>query len=112
MGPEFYAFGMGARTGLSRLPEDTLEHRRKTGKWFKELQNQKRHLQGWFRDVYPVNLLSEQHVNANLGEGITLQTAKLGTLTPVTSNQWIWEVSEGEIDTARTTLRQAGLLIC
>jgi hypothetical protein len=112
LGPEFYAFGMGGRSGLSRPPEDTLEHRRHVGRWFKELQKQKRHLRGWFRDVYPVNLLSEQHVQASLGEGKTLQTVGIGTLTALAANQWLWEVPEGEMAAARDVLRQAGLLIC
>lgn len=67
---------------------------------------------GYFRDVYPANLLSAAHVHARLGDKETLLAAGLGQLAPVEEGRWLWEVSEEELPRTRSALTQAGLLLC
>jgi hypothetical protein len=111
-GPSMYATGILGQSGPPDPDFDTQDYERKVSLWFKELIFKRRHLQGWFRDVYPVNLLSEAHVATPLPGGQTLQTAGLGTLTPLDDNLWMWEVPDEQMATARSALIEAGRIIC
>ncbi len=111
-GPEWYAAGIdGCRTsdlskGLSG------ESRSQLGKWYRDFRRTRSYLQGSFRDVYPANLLSEDHIRAALPGGKKLESLGIGRLSLLGPGKWLWEVSEDEIPQARAVLREAGLLIC
>ena len=95
-------------------PNEPREERERIGCWYRELlfASRRRHLKGYFRDVYPANLLSTAHVNAPLGESKTLLTAGWGRFTPIDEGLWIWAVADEDIPKARAALHQAGLLLC
>src|SRR5260370_252879 len=88
--PSLYAAGI---LGGSLYPDpgETEKDRERIGCWYRELlfASRRRHLKGHFRDVYPANLLSAEHVQARLGGGKTLLTSGLGRLTPVDQGLWI-----------------------
>ena len=114
-GPEFFASGM-----ITHPPdfhrnrdreEETKPYRDRVACWGRELRNQRRHLQGWFWDVFPANLLSERHVEAPLGRGRTLRTSGFGTFEPIDPGVWLWEVSPEQLPRAKEALGQAGLLL-
>jgi hypothetical protein len=110
LAPSLYAVGVGGGPGQPD-PTDTNRDRLRRGLWLNELICQFRHLHGHFRDIYPANLLSAEHVNARLGKK-TLLTAGWGTFTPLDEGHWLWTVPEEDIRPAREALVQAGLLIC
>jgi len=109
-GPDFLAVGILAQSGgnYEREPQD---YRDWVRKWLDELTYERRHLQGWFWDVFPASLLSDAHVNARLRSGRTLRDSGLGRLTPLKPGIWLWELSDREMIPAREALAQAGLLI-
>jgi hypothetical protein len=110
--PSLYAVGLLGGVGVPTFNEHPPGYGEQLGRWLVESSKGARHLRGWFRDVYPVSLLSEQHVNADLGQGQTLRTSGWGTLTPISQQRWLWEVPDHQIAPARATLLRAGLLIC
>src|SRR5579859_7119649 len=65
--PSFYAVGV---LGGSAYPyaDESQEDLDRVGAWLHEKLGRKRYLHGYLRDVYPVNLLSEEHVNARIGK--------------------------------------------
>jgi hypothetical protein len=109
--PSLYAAGV-YRGHLSVNLVETDEDEELVSCWCRELVFQRRHLKGYFRDVYPANLLSTAHVNAQLSGKETLLTAGLGKLTPIDDGLWLWTVSDEELPRARSALQQVGLLLC
>jgi hypothetical protein len=109
--PDLYAVGILGGV-LYPDPEDTAEDKQRVGCWGRELLFDRRHLRGYFRDVYPANLLSAAHVDAPLGAKKTLRTVGLGKLTEIDAGLWLWTVPEEELPKARSALQQAGLLLC
>ncbi len=109
--PSFYAVGI-CSLPLSIDPDFSEEDEERVGCWQDELLFYRRHLNGFFRDVYPANLLSAAHVNAPLGDKDTLLTAGLGKLTLLEDGLWLWTVSEEDLPKARSALHRAGLLLC
>ncbi len=111
--PCMYALGIG---GGARYPDptETEEDRERIGCWYRELlfASRRRHLHGYFRDVYPANLLSAKHVKALVGKNKKLLTAGLGELTPLDEEMWLWTVPEEEIPKARVALKRAKRLLC
>jgi hypothetical protein len=78
--------------------------------WGNEIFRRARHLQGYFRQVYPVNLLSPKHVRTVVDE----KTGQpfVGQLEPIDEGHWIWTVADEDIPKAEDALRQAKLLLC
>jgi hypothetical protein len=117
-GPGEYAMGMLAHSGpvVPRSPrlEDSGAHKDRVMCWLDEMRGKrakKRHLQGWFRDVYPVNLLSESHVKVPVEGNTVLLDSHLGTFEQL-ERLWLWEVPQETIPQARQVLIDAGVLIC
>jgi hypothetical protein len=108
--PALYAVGIAGGAGYYDTydPEDN----KRIGCWFRELLFARRHLEGYFRDVYPANLLSVEHVNAQIGKNKTLLTAGWGEFTQIDDAMWLWTVPDKDIPKARAALRRARLLIC
>jgi hypothetical protein len=111
-GPDFYAVGILAGSSPPSFDDEAMAHGDRVAKWYWELRGPCRHLKGWFRDVYPANLLSDAHLDARLPGGRTLRTAGIGGLFPLEDGLWLWEVPDREAPAARAALAQAGLLIC
>ncbi|MBI1918882.1 MAG: hypothetical protein HYS12_29685 [Planctomycetes bacterium] len=109
-GPDFFAVGILAQSDGYEMVDDV--YGTAVAKWFAELSEGRRHFRGWFRDVFPANLLSEAHVNVQLQNGQTLRDAGLGRLTPLESGLWLWELLGSEMAAAREALAKAGVLIC
>ncbi len=115
-GPGEYAVGILGHSGpvipRSTRPEDSRPHMDRVMRWLDERLGKRRHLQGWFRDVYPVNLLSEAHVKVPVGGGKALLDSGLGTFVQPDERVWLWEVPQETIPQARQALIDAGVLIC
>jgi hypothetical protein len=118
-GPGQYATGMLGHSGpvipRSTRPEDSRAHKDRVMCWLDEMRGKRgkrRHLQGWFRDVYPVNLLSEAHVKAPVGGDKALIDSGLGTFAQLDRTVWLWEVPQETIPDARQALIDARVLIC
>ncbi len=111
-GPDYYTGGIiyGANATATG-PVAEVEARRITA-WGNEMSGNRSYLDGWFRGAYPASILSEAHVNAPLHGGGSLRTARLGRLTALDLDHWLWELSESEIPVAKDLLKKSGLLIC
>ena len=110
-GPDFFAVGILANWDGYDEVDDGI-YGTSVARWLDELREGRRHLRGWFRDVFPANLLSDAHVNVQLPSGQTLRDSGLGRLTPLESGLWLWELLASEMVAAREALAQAGVLIC
>lgn len=111
-GPSFYPFGViGGNAKLSDEEEDAIT------KWGIEYGGSKgSYHRGQLRDIYPMNLLSEAHLNHPI-LGTTLQkwiasSPDHGELKPLTDLLWEWWVPEPLIDSVREALRATGIVIC
>jgi hypothetical protein len=113
--PALYAIGMGGGSGpvdnVQRI-EDTDEFNNRLSAWWREYTGKRRHLRGLFRDVYPANLLSEKHVQAQLRDARSLLQSGLGIFEQLDPGIWLWQVPSKQIPVARAVLVEAGLLIC
>jgi hypothetical protein len=115
-GPDLYSFGMtggvlpSARAKKTEI--DTREFKKRVGAWFGELLDTRRHLEGYVRDVFPANLLTEAHVRARLGGRKTLLKSGLGKFEEIDEGVWLWEVPREQLLSAREQLHRAGLLLC
>jgi hypothetical protein len=111
-GPELYAFGMIA--GLGYTPSERAE-RDRIGSWMRERIAEGRHLKGFLRDVYPLNVLSAAHLareveNLPLSQWIEASAAR-GTLSALPNEAWLWTIPEQSLSLVQTTLQQAGCTI-
>lgn len=112
LGPDLYALGMNTAPDYSEagmLASDRI------GAWFRERIDQNRHLQGYLRDVYPMNVLSDPHLRMPVN-GVALAdwirtSADRGTLRPLAGGAWLWRVDEQHVPAITAELEQAGLLI-
>ena len=74
--------------------------------WGDELMGERRHLGGFFRGAYPVNLLSETHVRK-----ANLESHRIGRLSQFDESLWLWELSEAELPEAERILAQENVLV-
>jgi hypothetical protein len=109
--PCMYAVGVGGGSLESHLNE-TEEERERIGCWYREMRYHRHHLEGHLRDVYPANLLSNEHVNARVGQNKTLLTAGWGEFATIDDGLWIWTVPDEVIPKARDALVRAKVLLC
>jgi hypothetical protein len=93
-------------------PNDAEEDLDRIACWLHELRGPRRHLNGYFRNIYPVNLLSTEHVNTQVGENKTLLTAGWGEFNQIDDGLWIWTVPDEDIPKARDALLRAMVLLC
>ncbi len=112
LGPDLYAHGMV--TGLGYSPEGMAQGDR-IAAWMHERLGANRHLHGFVRDVYPLNVLSSSHVsrdveNVSLGQWIQ-QSADRGDLKQIGGEAWLWNLDHNQIDSVRADLQRAGCLI-
>jgi hypothetical protein len=74
-----------------------------------------RHLEGMLRDVYQFNVLTSVHLRRPLGNMVLRDwisaSGHRGLLEEVVSGVWVWIVQEAELDTVRSELQEAGILI-
>jgi hypothetical protein len=115
-GADLYSVGMGGGVvppeGAKKTKVDSQQFQDRLGAWFLELRHKRRHLQGWFRDVYPANLVTDLHVHAPLVGAKTLLNVGLGQLIQLDSGIWLWELTTEELPLARDELNRAGLITC
>jgi hypothetical protein len=79
--------------------------------WWREYTGKRRHLRGRFWDVYPANLLSEEHVQAQIRGNKSLLQSGVGRFEQLDPGLWLWQVPSKQIPVARAALVDAGLLI-
>ena len=63
------------------------------------MRDSRRHLSGLFRRAYPVNLLSEAHL-----QSAQIRTCGLGQLSMLDKRAWLWELSPDELPQAQAML--------
>jgi len=112
LGPDIYACGMGTTSGFS---DEEMAEADRIGSWFRERLAGNRHLSGYLRDVYPLNVLSEPHLSRRV-DGIPLaewisQSQKRGTLRELPGNACVWRIDESNVDGVRAEMIKTGLLI-
>ncbi len=112
LGPDLYAYGM--ITGQERTADEKLDEDRITA-WLHDRINEKRHLKGYLRDVYPMNILSEKHLLREvdgqlLPEWIASDTAR-GTIRKIGIANWLWTVPNESLPNMQAILRSRGLTI-
>lgn len=107
-GPAIDADGFG--TSATTREEDG-----ERGQWARELRQGRRFEQGYFRSVYPLNVLSLAHLRQSLGDRTlqgAIETGKLpGTLRVVRPAAALWVVEETDLEAARTLLREHKLIL-
>jgi hypothetical protein len=111
-GPALYAYGMSAGLGYSGT--DRIEMNR-IGAWMRERMAQNRHKNGMLRDVYPLNLLTQVHLDQeverhSLHDWIK-ETQERGQLVDLGNKQWIWRLPDASVENVRSSLRSGGLII-
>ena len=80
--------------------------------WGIDHSGKQKWLRGWFRDVYPVQLLNPEHVSTRLQDGRSFMDSGIGKLTPCGEDRWWWSVDESELSAARHMLVAASRLLC
>jgi hypothetical protein len=111
--PSAYFWGLGYAPNLRKFGEITSTDGARLECW---RDNQRRGLRpsdGYMRDLYQQNLLSEVHLSKEV-EGMPLaewiQERDAGKLEPVGS-RWLWSLEPEEIHRCRFVLNQAGFLL-
>ena len=110
-GPSFYPFGVIVNGGKS------LEEREKITCWGNAYSYESgSYRTGHLRDIYPMNLLSEPHLNqqvfdTNLQNWIE-SSPDHGELKKLTETLWEWWVPEDKIEPVRDALKPTGILLC
>lgn len=112
-GPTWYAGG--TIQGLDRTKD--FEEREKIGKWGNAYcYKDSKYRTGDLRDIYPLNFLSQPHLDQKVGD-LTLeqwiQSAQAhGELKKLADNFWSWCVEHENIPLVRETLRPMGFVLC
>lgn len=80
--------------------------------WRIDRSSEQKWLRGWFRDVYPHQLLNPEHVFVRLRDGRSLLESGIGKFTPCGEDRWWWSVDETELAAARNMLAVTSRLLC
>jgi hypothetical protein len=111
--PSAYFWGLGYSPNRRRLGEVTRTDVRRLECWGHNQRRGLRPSQGYLRDIYEQNLLSELHLTRSVG-GTPLnrwiRETRTGSLDPV-AGRWLWTLTPEEIHRSRFALNQAGLLL-
>jgi hypothetical protein len=81
-------------------------------RWRIDRSSEEKWLRGWFRDVYPHQLLNPEHMAVRLPDGRSLLESGVGTFTPCGKDRGWWSVDESELASAREMLTAASRLLC
>jgi hypothetical protein len=100
--------------GIGYSKEETVI-RDRIGAWFRERMATNRHLSGYLRDVYPLNVLCETHLSQRiggvpLGDWIGKRSAR-GELRPLAGGAALWRIDEENVQQVLDELAPSGLLI-
>jgi len=74
--------------------------------WRRELEGPRRHLEGLFRDAYPLNVVSSAHVRR-----AALESAGIGLLKKLDESHWLWEIDEEHLSDASDYLARGQSLV-
>lgn len=106
--PPFNSVGIGTS---HTSPEEDEELRR----WSQDLLHTRRFEQGYFRSVFPLNILSHRHLTKQIGASDVQTKIKSGLLPGkleyLEPGLAIWLVDENQIALARTILQENHLLV-
>jgi hypothetical protein len=121
LGPAMYAYNLSF--GLNPRIESERVEQQEMAVWGRERLDmivQKtvapfRHVNGFLRDVFPLNVLSRPHVTGNVfGEPLAKWIESegwRGYLEEVCSGVWIWVIPEQNLPLVRKALQPTGILI-
>ena len=112
LGPAVYALG-----GISGLNYDEVDRaeRDKITKWLHDSYKNRSYLKGMLRDVYPVNILTDIHLNRDIGDKTLkqwIQEESIGDLYSINNFLWMWVLDNTSINTARSHLAPLGIILC
>lgn len=106
-GPSCYAMGVIYNGGYSDIENAVI------AKWLYGYP--KEYNPGDLRDVYPLNFISQAHLERQVEGKSFKQWIELsphhGTLESVTDTLWMWSLNEGDISSVREALKNADLLV-
>jgi hypothetical protein len=105
-GPLQYALGIGYRASAD---EPSPEFKRLNNLWSREVTGKHRYLSGYVRQVYPVNVLSQPHLDWGGG---SITALGIGELIALERDRWLWLVPESRIPEASEYLARHNRLIC
>ncbi|MFV3284048.1 hypothetical protein ACNFCI_08305 [Pseudomonas sp. NY15356] len=92
--------------------ENPILFNKETGGRFKGAERYKDKM---LRMVYPLNVINEEHLNLQVGDGKLqdwiLSEERRGLLKPSLNRMWVWEVKEENLEYVNAELGAAGLLI-
>lgn len=112
-GPALYAYGFTAGLGYD---ESDMNEKGLISKWLHDSYDKSSYLEGYMRDIYPLNVLSNAHLNKHVGEQPlkewVLRTSERGTLEQLNESCWIWEVNTRDTANIRCVLGAHRVLIC
>ena len=112
LAPWAYANGtLSGRIATDRSPE-AKAYQLSVREWSSDTSDDQKGFHGWFRDVYPHQFLSPEHVSIRLQDGRSFMDSEIGKLTPYGEDRWWWSVDEAELSTARDMLAAASRLLC
>jgi hypothetical protein len=105
-GPTEYGLGI---TYYGASSDPSKKYRRLNSLWSTEIVAHQRHLTGHLRQVYPVNILSNNHLNWITG---SIAALGIGELRSLLNGGWVWVVPEDELLQASEYLIAHDRLIC
>jgi hypothetical protein len=108
-GADFFAVGI--LVNVATFDADALAAGDRVARWAHEMEEARRYLNGWFRDVYSANILSQAHVDILTRACLNCSADGVGRLVALDKATWLWEVSDYEVPIAVTLLDRARRLI-
>lgn len=108
-GPIFYAIGM-IQGDLSKEEEENI------AEWFREYGDPETYYVGLLRDIYPLNILSQPHLDQQVhGQSLKdwiCSSPDHGDLKQLTPEVWSWWVEADQIPSVRQALAPSGIILC
>jgi hypothetical protein len=111
-GPDLYAHGLVAGLGYS---SKDIEQADRISTWMHERSRENRHLRGYLRDVYPLNIISSCHLTRDV-KGISLEQwinedPSRGHIAQLSDDAWLWKIPEHHLAEVHTELQSSGCTI-
>lgn len=116
-GPGMYIGGVVFDGSSSKNEESSRVEGNLIGEWMFSFMEPIKYYHGCFRDIYPINFISQAHLDQQVAAGKKLQdwilsSDKHGSLSQLNDHLWTWQVPKEQIDYVREELRPSGIIIC
>jgi hypothetical protein len=113
-GPSLYAVGIGQGREIEEYSGAAYEEGVRHSHWGGAGMQKEIYREGVIRDIYPWNLLNNKHLDFPI-DGIPFRQwiqgdRNRGSLTALTDECWLWEISEAAISGIRPILWNSGII--